>query len=133
MASWRQLHTMAAMEIAVQAAMTAQRSACEMPRSVKVRDLAKNVEARIDFRACKLLQALGAETLAGIRAHHAAVKHGVPPGGRRECFLGSKITEESAGKTVARAGGVDDLFERERRSFEGAKLRFLAFWSRFVE
>ena len=47
--------------------------------------------------------------------------------------LRGEIAEEATGKTVAGAGGVDDLFEREGRSFEGAELRFLTFWSRFVE
>ena len=106
---------------------TAQPSVLEMLRSVKVRDLTKEIEALVDFSARKLLQALGTETLASIGTHHAAVKHGMPPGGGRESFLGSKITEESPGKTVARAGGIDDFLEGQGRSFERAKLRFAAF------
>ncbi len=90
--------------------------------SVKVRDLAEDIEARVDFGARELLQALRAEALAGIGAHDAAVKHGVAPGGGRELGLRGQIAEEASGKAVARAGGIDDFFEREGRRLESAKL-----------
>ena len=119
---------MATIEAAMQKARTAQPSACEMLFSVKVRELAEDVEARIDFGARELLQALRAEALAGKGAHDAAVEHGVAPGGGRELGLRGEIAEEAAGKAVARAGGIDDLLEREGRSLECAQLRFLALW-----
>jgi hypothetical protein len=106
----------------MQKARTAQPSAFEMLFSVKVRQLAKDIEARIDFSARDLLQTLGAEALAGVGAHDAAVKHSMAPGGWRLLRLRSEITEEASGKAVARAGWVNDLFERQGRSPEGAKL-----------
>ena len=48
--------------------------------SVKVRQLAEELEAVIDFFARKLLQALGAEALDGEGAHDAAIEHGVAIG-----------------------------------------------------
>src|SRR5580700_7393816 len=113
---------MAVAEAAMQKARTAQPSALEMLFSVKVRDLAKDIEARVDLRTRELLQALGAEALAGVGAHDAAVKHGVAPCGGRELGLRSQIAEEAAGKTITRAGGIDNFFERESRSLEGAQL-----------
>ena len=110
----------------MQKTRTAQPSAFEMLFSVNVRDLAKEVEARVDLGAREVLQALRAEALAGKRAHDAAVKHGEAPGGRRELARRGgrgQITEEAAGKAVACAGGIDDFFEREGRSPEGAELR----------
>src|ERR1700691_5762024 len=111
---------MATNEAATEKASTAQLSAFETLRSVKVRDLTKEIESLVDFRARKPLQALGAETLAGIGAHHAAVKHGVPPGGGRELRLRGEKTEKAAGKAVARAGWINHLLKRKGRCFECA-------------
>src|ERR1700691_6065315 len=113
---------MAVAEAAMQKARTAQPSALEMLFSVKMRDLAEDIEARVDLRTRELLQALSAEALAGVGAHDAAVKHGVTPGGGRELGLRSQIAEEAASKTIARAGGIDDFFEGESRRLEGAQL-----------
>jgi hypothetical protein len=80
--------------------------------------------------AGELGDALGAKALHGKRAHHAAVEHGASVGGGREFGLRSQIAEEAAGKAVARAGGVDDFFQREGRRAEGAMLllRRFALW-----
>ena len=40
-------------------------------------------------------------------------------------LLRSEIAEEAAGKAVARAGGIDDFFERQRRRAEGGRADFL--------
>ena len=94
--------------------------------SVKVRQLAEKDEAVVDLLAGELLQPLGAKALARKRAHHAAVKHGAPKGGRRELGLRGQIAEEPAGKAVARAGRVDHFFQRQRRRTEDV-LRIFAF------
>src|ERR1039458_1436113 len=120
---------MAATEAAMQKARTAQPSALEMLFSVKVRDLAKDIEARVDLGTRKLLQALGAEALAGVGTHDAAVEHGVTPGGGRELRLRGQIAEEAPGKTVARAGRINDFLEREGRRLESAEL-FSSFFCR---
>ena len=83
----------------------------------------KTLKRVVDFGARELLQALGAEALAGKGAHHAAVKHGAAEGVRRELGLRGEIAEEAAGKAVARAGGIDDFFERQCRRPEGAAPR----------
>src|SRR5580692_12533880 len=118
---------MAANEAAMEKPSTAQPSAFETLRSVKVRKLTEDMETRVDLIARKPLQALCAKALAGKGAHHTAVIHGVTPGGGRECFLGSEIAEESSGKAVARAGRIDDFLQRERRSSEGAQLGLAGF------
>src|SRR6185437_947624 len=66
--------------------------------SVKVSQLAEDLEPRIYLRAAQLLQPLRAEALASKRSHHAAVKHRAPKGPRRQLFLRSKIPEESPRK-----------------------------------
>src|ERR1035441_5448792 len=88
---------------------------------VKVRQLAEKVEASVDLRACEFLHPLSAEALAGKGAHHATVEHGAAVGGRSQLALRGQIAEEAAGKAVACAGGVDDLFERQGRSPENLR------------
>src|SRR5208282_6333508 len=106
----------------MQKARTAQPSACEMRFSVKVRDLAKEVEARIDLSARELLKALGAEALAGVGTHDSAIEHGVTPRGRRQFRLRGQVAEEASGKAVSGSGGIDDFFEREGGRLECTQL-----------
>ena len=96
--------------------MTAQLSASrDGPSQSRCVSSRKTIEALVDFLARELLQALGAEALAGKGAHDAAVEHGAAEGGGRELGLRGEITEEAAGKAVACAGGIDDLFKRQCR------------------
>jgi hypothetical protein len=60
---------MAAIDTAVAQAMTVQLSACEMPRSVKMGEVAEDIETLVDFSSSELLQAFGAKAFAGKGAH----------------------------------------------------------------
>ncbi len=68
--------------------------------SVKVRQLAEDVEALVDLLARELLQALGAEALAGKRAHHAAVEHGAAEGAG--CELGLRCSSRRSRRQSCR-------------------------------
>src|SRR5579863_5883555 len=113
MASFCQLHRIATKEAAEQEARTASHSAREMERSVKVRQLAEEDEALVDLLAGERLNALGAKALDREGAHYAAVEHGAAEGGGGEFALRGEIAEETAGKAVARAGGIDDFLQRQ--------------------
>ena len=63
MAPFRQLQATAAMEATAQQASIASHSPRGMGFSVKVRQLAEEVETLVDLLARKLLQPLGAELL----------------------------------------------------------------------
>src|ERR1035438_4655296 len=117
MARCCQLPPTAANDAAAQQASTARDSLREivlsgMDGSVKVRQLTEENEAVVDFLARQGLQPLCAEAFDCEGTHHAAVKHGSAKGGRVELGLGRQVAEEAAGKAVARASWIDNLFQR---------------------
>jgi len=86
-------------------------------------------EAVVDLFAGELLKALGAEAFAGKGAHDAAVEHGAAVG-FRVMVAGRRGSRRSRRKAVARAGGVDDFFEKHGRSakcvlLDGAGIGFV--------
>src|SRR6202012_4097791 len=82
-------------------------------RSVKMRQLAKERKALLDFFACQLLQPLGAKALDSERAHHAAIKHRAFERSRSHFFLRCKISKEPAGKQIASSRWVHDFAKRQ--------------------
>src|SRR5689334_14136385 len=80
--------------------------------------------ARLDFFACEGAEAVHAEALATEAAHDAAVNDGVAqldeidlPLLWRDAAAG-QVTDEAAGETIARSGGVEDLAEQVARRHE---------------
>src|ERR1700733_11559001 len=80
--------------------------------SVKMRKLTEESEALIDLLSRERLHTLCPEALHRKRAHHAAIKHGVFKTLQRHLRLRGKISEEPAGKGIARPRGVHDLIQR---------------------
>src|SRR5215472_15493900 len=72
----------------------------------------------VDLFTRQLLQSLSSEPLHDKGSHHTAVEHRVAKRFGGQFFLRGEISEEAAGKAVACAGWIDDLFERQRGNVE---------------
>src|ERR1035438_9671995 len=83
-----------------------------------MRQLPKHLKPFIDLLARKRLQPLRAEALYRERAHHAAIEHGVLEHAAADFALRGDVAHEAPGKTVAGAGGIADLVQRQGRSTE---------------
>src|ERR1700744_919538 len=81
-------------------------------RSVKMRQLAKERKALLDFFACQLLQPLGAKALDSKRTHHAAAKHRAFERCRSHFFLRGKISKETAGKRITSSRRIHNFAQR---------------------
>src|SRR5580658_4164580 len=79
--------------------------------SIKMRQLAEEHKALVNFFARQCLQPFRAKPLHGKRPHHAAIEHRSLERARSDFFLRRQIAEESAGKRIAGPGRIDDFAE----------------------
>src|ERR1019366_7714517 len=81
-----------------------------------MRQFAEDLKPLIDLFARARLQALRAEALHRESAHHAAIEHGVFQHAAADFALRGDVAHEAPSKTVAGAGGIAHLVQRQRRS-----------------
>ena len=80
--------------------------------------------AGLDFFAGQGAEAVHAELLAAEAAHHGTVDHGAAQFGKIEIAVGGRdaapgqVADEAAGEAIARAGGVEDVFQQIARHHE---------------
>src|SRR5215472_16854075 len=92
----------------------------DLPRELRSerREVTEFLEAGIDFTARQSAEPVDAEFLAAEAAHHRAVNHRtadfvvIGPGIFQINPLSRKVTHESAGETIARSGGIENVFEQ---------------------
>src|SRR5450432_66938 len=90
-------------------------SAGSAAHSFQMGQLAEDLKAGIDFFAGERLQALGAKALHRKRSHHTAEEESAFQNFAAQFSLRRDISHEAAGKGISRAGGIFDLFDRQRR------------------
>src|SRR5260370_6574920 len=80
----------------------ARRGSVPKAPSLQVREIAEDLEARVNLFARQVLQATGTEVFHGERSHDAAVEHAALQHVARNCFSGSAGcrdgADEAAGK-----------------------------------
>src|SRR5208283_5221871 len=82
--------------------------------SFQVGEFAKDLKALVNLFAAQGLQPLRAKTFHGKRAHDPAVEQSPLQDFAAQLFLRRQIAHESAGKGIARSGGIFHLIERQR-------------------
>src|SRR5437879_1260349 len=87
--------------------------------------LSEQFKSRIDLAASEVAEALRTKTLHGKRTHHSAVEHRALEHFAIEFRLTRDVAHESAGEAIARAGGINNFFDRQCRSAEGMQSSFL--------
>ena len=81
---------------------------------------------RLDFVAGQGAEAVHSELLAAEAAHNRTVDHGAAQFGEIDIAVGGRdaaageIADEAAGEAIARAGGVEDIFQQIARRHEVA-------------
>src|SRR5438552_11699340 len=84
-----------------------------------MRHLPEQLEPAINLFARERHQAFSSEALNGKTSHHTTVIHSSLQYFCGHHALRSDVSQKTAGKGVARAGGIVHLFQRQRRSAEG--------------
>src|SRR5438477_11177495 len=84
-----------------------------------MRHLPEQLEPAIDLFPRERHQAFSSEALHGKTSHHSTVIHASLQCFRCHHALRSDVSQKSAGKGVARTGGIVHFFQRQRRSTEG--------------